>query len=98
MADEVYMDIPQVQDMAKFFGQAEDVLQVFSRVMESLSATLKATAFIGLVGGYAVSAYLDGIKPKVDTAARKMGELNSDINAAVDAYQNGDAQGSTRFF
>lgn len=98
MADEVYMDIPQVQSMSNFFGDAGELLHAVSSALEVLSATLKATAFVGLVGGYAVAAYLDQIKPRVDTAAQKMEELNGDLNSAVDAYQRGDELGSTRFF
>jgi hypothetical protein len=97
MADEVFMDTTQVRGMARFFGDASDGLLAVSRALEVLSATLKATAFVGLVGGYAAAFYIDQIKPRVDTAAQKMEEINGDLNSAVDAYQNGDELGSTRF-
>jgi hypothetical protein len=98
MAEEVYMDVPQVEAMAKSFGTAGEVLAGVANTLEVISSTLKATAFVGLVGGYAVSAYLDRIAPRMSQAAQKMDELQNDINSAANAYRNGDALGSTRFF
>jgi hypothetical protein len=66
--------------------------------METAITTLKTTAFMGLVGGYAVATFLERIKPVVDQYAAKCNEMGNDLNASATAYQNGDAQGSTRFF
>jgi hypothetical protein len=98
MSEEVYMDVPAVRGIARNFGQMEDVLRVASRSMETAIATLKTTAFMGLVGGYAVATFLDRIKPVVDQYAAKCDEMENDLNASATAYQNGDARGSTRFF
>jgi hypothetical protein len=98
MSEEVYMDVPAVQGIARNFGRMEDVLRATSRSMEAAIATLKTTAFVGLVGGYAVAVFLEQIKPVVDQYSAKCGEMENDLNASATAYQNGDAQGSTRFF
>jgi hypothetical protein len=98
MSEEVFMDVPAVRGIARSFGQMSDVLQVASRSLETAIATLKTTAFIGLVGGYAVAAFLESVKPVVDRYAARCTEMNSDLNASATAYQNGDAQGATRFF
>jgi hypothetical protein len=92
------MDTDAVRGIARSFGQMEDVLRVASRSMEVTITTLKTTAFVGLVGGYAVAAYLERIKPVVDQYAAKCDEMENDLNASATAYQNGDAQGATRFF
>ncbi|MEJ2759501.1 MAG: hypothetical protein P8046_13555 [Anaerolineales bacterium] len=97
MAEEVYMDIPQVQQMSKSFDTFGDILETIAKAMEAISMTLKATAFVGLVGGYAVAAYIDRIKPRVKTASDKMHELSGDLNGAVRAYESGDMSGSQRF-
>jgi hypothetical protein len=98
MSEEIYMDVDAVRGIARSFGQMEDVLRVASRSMETAIATLKTTAFIGLVGGYAVAHFLDQIKPVVDQYAAKCDEMENDLNASATAYQNGDARGATRFF
>jgi len=94
---EVYMDVPAVRDMAKQFGQIGEVLNGVSKALEALSNILKATAFIGMVGGAAVAAFIDMIKPHIERLAEKCEELNQDVAASADAYERGDAQGAARF-
>ncbi|MEZ4662918.1 MAG: type VII secretion target [Caldilineaceae bacterium] len=95
---EVYMDVPQVRDFAKAFGVISEVLETVSKVLEALILILKTTAFIGLVGGYAVAHFMEMIKPHIDEMADKCAELNKDLDASVDAYERGDEQGATRFY
>lgn len=96
--DEVYMDIPAVHQMAKNFGNIGEVLDTVNQTLEILVNTLKATAFIGLVGGGAVIAFIEMIKPHIKRMADKCKELNRDLEASVRAYERGDAQGATRFY
>lgn len=98
MADEVYMDIPAVRGMAKTFGNISEVLNAVTKVLEGLSMILKTTAFIGLVGGYALAAFIDMIKPHIEDMAKKCDEIMDDLNKSVDAYERGDALGATRFY
>lgn len=98
MTEEIYMDIPAVRGIANNFGQMEQVLRAASRAMEAAITTLKTTAFVGLVGGYAVASYLEQVQPVVDRYAARCDEMSNDLNASVTAYENGDARGSTRFF
>jgi hypothetical protein len=95
--DEVYMDVPEVRKMAKTFDGISDLLKTISKVLEALLNTLKATAFIGAVGGYAVIHFIELVKPYIDEMAEKCAELCKDLNASIDAYQRGDALGATRF-
>jgi uncharacterized protein YoxC len=97
MADEVYMDIPVVQRIADSFGSFSDTLKGVSKTMEAAMNVLKATAFVGLVGGTALDRYLSIIKPNVDKLAEKMNELQGDVNGAIRAYRDGDYTGSRRF-
>ena len=98
MADEVYMDVPAVRDMAKGFGTIGDVLDAVAKVLEGLVTLLKATAFIGLVGGYIVIQFIEMIKPHIEEMAEKCQELMGDLTASVDAYERGDCLGATRFY
>lgn len=96
--DEVYMDIPVVRDMAKTFGTIAEVLNTVCKVLEALITTLKTTAFIGLVGGYAIANFMEMIKPHIEQLAEKCEEFNKDLDASVAAYERGDALGATKFY
>jgi hypothetical protein len=94
----VYMDLPAVRNIAKNFGQISEILAKVCKALEMISNALKATAFIGLVGGYAVVHFIEVIKPPLDEMSRKCEELNQDLAAAANAYERGDALGATKFY
>jgi len=98
MADEVYMDIPAVRNMAKSFGNIGEVLDAVSKVLEGLLMILRTTAFIGLVGGFALIGFIEMVKPHIEQMAEKCQELMEDLTKSVDAYERGDALGATRFY
>jgi hypothetical protein len=95
--DEIFMNAPAVQNMAKTLGQVSQVLSNVSKVLDMLSNTLKATAFIGLVGGMVVAQFIDAVNPFIIEISDKCEELNQDVMKSVEAYMNGDAQGATKF-
>lgn len=97
MAQEVYMDIPQVQKMSEQFGTFGEILSNISKVLEMTIRVLQVTAFVGLVGGAAVERYLSIVQPRVQKMAEKMQELQSDLQGAVKHYETGDESGSARF-
>ena len=66
MAQEVYMDVPQVQKIADSFGKFGDTLKKVAKGLEAAIIILKASAFVGLVGNLAVASYLERIKPRVE--------------------------------
>lgn len=92
------MDIPAVRQMAKNFGQIGEVLQAVNAALEALLTILKTTAFIGLVGGFALIQFIQTIKPYVKRMADKCQELCQDLEASVTAYERGDMRGATRFY
>jgi hypothetical protein len=96
--DEVYMDIPAVRNTAGTLGTIGDVLRAVARALQVLVQTLRATAFVGLVGGFALAQTIDTVRPHIERVSEKCLELQRDVNASVDAYERGDAQGATRFF
>jgi len=95
---QIYMNIPEVKGIAKNLSTVSDVLTNVARVLDVLITTLKTTAFIGLVGGYAVAQFLEMLKPQIEKMAEKSAELSKDVDASVTAYENGDAEGATRFY
>lgn len=97
MADEVFMDIPRVEQMSKNFQTFGTVLEGVSKALLAISMAMKATAWFSLGATAAVAAYADRIRPNVDKAAKKMHELSGDITSAIRAYRDGDTSGSKRF-
>jgi hypothetical protein len=98
MNDEVYMDIPAVTQIADTFGTIAETLEAVVRILGVLINTLNKTAFIGLVGGLAVAQFMEMIKPYIEEMSKKCEELDKDLKTSIRAYQNGDAQGATRFY
>lgn len=97
MADEVFMDIPRVEQMAKSFQTFGSVLEGVAKALMAISIALKATAWLSLGATAAAAAFVDRIRPNVDKAGQKMHELSGDINSAIKAYRDGDLSGSKRF-
>jgi hypothetical protein len=95
--DEVFMDIPQVENMAKAFNTFSEILQAAATALNAISISLKAAAWLSLGASYAAAMYIDRIQPNVKKAGEKMKEINGDILSAVHAYRDGDLTGSNRF-
>jgi hypothetical protein len=97
MTDEVYMDIPAVEKMSKSFDTFGEVLENVSKVLQGISITLKAAAFVSLGSTAAAAVYIDRIMPRLKNAGQKMQELSGDLDGAIRAYRDGDQSGSQRF-
>jgi len=96
MAD-VSMDYDVVQGISDGFGTAGDTLKAVSTALEAAINILRATAFVGLVGGLALERYLSGIKPNVDKLAATCEEMQLDLIGAITSLRDGDNSGSQRF-
>lgn len=96
-AAQIKMDIAPVQQIAKTINTVGQVLKTVAKVLEVLSNTLKATAFIGLVGGMAVANYIDQQRPLIEKMAEKCIEITQDVNTAIKNFQNQDFSASGRF-
>jgi len=96
--NEVYMNIPDVEGIAKTFGTISEVLKGVVVALDVLINILRATAFVGMVGGLAQAHFMEIMKRQLDQMAEKCEEISSDVSAAVEAYQRGDQQGATKFF
>lgn len=95
--DQIYMDVPAVQNMGTQFNNIGETLKQVSNALEVCMTILKTTAFVGLVGGVAVERFLEWLKPVIDELSEKSLELSRDLDAAAAAFQAGDAFGGTKF-
>lgn len=98
MAEEIYMDVPAVKNIAQRFNDMGQHLAKASKGMQSTIAFLKGTAFIGMFGNYAMATYLEQIQPVIEQFSNKCAEMSSDLMKSAEAYERGDAAGATRFY
>lgn len=94
---QVFMRVPEVRKMARRFSDISKVLTNVAKVLDALTITLKTTAFIGLVGGFAVAQFIDQIRPPIKQLAEKCEQFNKHLVAAAAAFERGDAEGATYF-
>ena len=97
MADEVFMDIPQVEKMSSDFKAFGDVLDGVGKALQAISMVMKATAWISFGATEAVAQFINQILPNIKNAAEAMRTLATDITSAIHAYRDGDLSGSRRF-
>ncbi len=97
MAQEVYMDIPAVQDMSQKFANFGEILDAVAKTLEAMSIVLKVTAWLSGGATAAAAMFIDRILPNIKRLAEKMKELSGDITSAIAAYRDGDTSGSKRF-
>jgi len=95
--DEVYMDIPQVENMSKSFNTFGEILSAAATALNAISISLKATAWLSFGATAAAAQYIDQIQPRVKGAGDEMKTISGDITSAINAYRTGDTSGSNRF-
>jgi len=98
MADEVYMDVSQVEAFVQQLETALNVARTVDRLLMALSATLQATAFVTLGGTKAVDVLVSRVRRGLQEFMRLLEEEGiPGLNGAVLAYRDGDYSGSQRF-
>jgi len=97
MANEVHMDTEAVGRIGKTFGDLGEIVDAVNKVLEGLLMVLRTTAFVGMFGGWALQSYIEQVQPYVERLANQLKEIGKDVLGAVQAFENGDAEGSTRF-
>jgi len=65
--------------------------------LQIIIMTLKAAAFIGLIGTAAIAMFLERIQPAIEKLGEKFEELKLDLYGAIVSYRDGDNSGSQRF-
>lgn len=97
MADEVFMEIPAVEDVQKKFQTMADVTQQISNILRIASDILRATAFFGMVGNMILAWYTDQIRGIVDQLHQMSLTISDGVGGAIRSYRDGDSSGSQLF-
>lgn len=96
-SQDFYMDFDGVRTIATILDGVADFATLTVKNLDNLLTILRATAFIGLVGGAVWEGFIAAIKPKIEELAKKLTELSGDVSRAVDLHEGKDVEGS-RFF
>jgi WXG100 family type VII secretion target len=97
MADEIFMDVPEMRKMAGKFTEMSESLKTVSKSMEAQLQVLRTAAFTGMVGAEAYRQWLEQMKPRVDRFAGRCSQMNAQLSIITDAYEKGDMQGAAAF-
>lgn len=97
MAEEVFMEIPAVEDIQKKFQGIAEVTQQISNILRIAAEILRATAFFGLVGNMILAWYTDQIRRLVDQLHSMSLTISDGVGGAIRSYRDGDNSGSQLF-
>ncbi len=90
-----FMDTDEVRRMADGFSNGSEILKGVATALEAAMMLLKATAFVGLVGGAVLERFLAYIKPRVEEMAAKFEELSNDLKTAALLYEQAAESGDS---
>jgi len=94
---EMKINYSDVEQSAAGFEQVGNTLKMVNKALLAAIMLLKTTAFIGMVGGHAVAAYLENIQPKVDQLSDKCIEMAGDLRATMAQKQQEDEGNAPKF-
>jgi len=97
MAEEVFMEIPAVEDVQKKFQGMADVTQTISNILRIAADILRATAFFGMIGNMILAWYTDQIRNIVDQLHQMSLTIAEGVGGAIRSYRDGDNSGSQLF-
>jgi len=89
-AQEVFMDIPQVTNIAKALQGFSEAMNTIAQILQGVSEALHATAFISFGATEAAAQFVDNILPAIKRGAQLMSTYSQEVTKAINAYQTGD--------
>ncbi|MGB1253872.1 MAG: type VII secretion target [Candidatus Promineifilaceae bacterium] len=98
MSDEFYMNLDEIGRIANQYQEMGAVLKKTGNSLSVCMTILKTSGLVGQIGEQAMSRYMEGLEPLISSLSERSLELGSALNTSANAYENGDAQGSTRFY
>lgn len=97
MATETYMNVPKMQEHAKWFAQQSQMVKALNKRVENIMVEIRNTAFLGSVGNAIYSNWSSQLRPQIDKFDAKLDEISRDLFDAIDAYQKEDYSGSLKY-
>jgi len=81
----------------KKYQQIGDTLTKVDQALYAALMILKITAFVGLVGGKIVEAYIERVRPIIQKAAKKCDEISEDLQRAVEIFAQARGETAPKF-
>lgn len=93
---EVSIDYAVVENMANVFGQSSQTMGQVANMLGAAASLLAATGFGGFIG-LAAQLMLLVLQGNAGAIGGHCDELNNDLRSAIQALQDGDTSGASRF-
>lgn len=87
-------------DMGRAIKKYQQFGETLHKVDQALYAALmilKLTAFVGLVGGKVVEAYIEHVRPIIQRLAKKCDEVSEDLQQAVNIFAQARGETAPKF-
>lgn len=95
--DEIKLNYPLAEDMAKAFQQGAQQLEETTLEMQNIAAMLEGGALLGRGGSAFVESIRDKLCPSLERLTEKFRELEGDVNTAIAAMRQADEQSKGKF-
>lgn len=95
--DEIKLNYPLAEDMAKVFQQGAQQLEETTLEMQNIAAMLEGGALLGRGGAAFVESIRDKLCPSLERLTEKFRELEGDVNTAIAAMRQADEASKGKF-
>ena len=96
-SDEIRLVYPLAEDMARTFAQGAEQLQDTMQEMQKIANTLEEGALLGSGGEAFVDAIRSKLAPALTRLTDKFSELEGDVQVAIAAMRQADADSKSKF-
>jgi hypothetical protein len=90
-----YIDTLKMAQVQTAFGTVSSTLKVVNMALEAALVALKVSAFISFGATAWMERYIANIQPKVETLAKKTGEISQDIGKAIQMHNAASKSGDS---
>ncbi len=97
MGEIVAMTYQPIQEVARGFQQAAQMLRMVARTLAAAVQILRAMAFASMGTSLALANYLDVIRQKCENLAKICDEFAADLTRAVNDHKSGDYKAGSYF-
>lgn len=90
-----YIDTFKMTRVQNTFATVSSTLKVINMALEAALVALKVSAFISFGATAWMERYVANIQPKVETLAKKTGEMSQDIGKAIQMHNAASKAGDS---
>lgn len=95
--DEIKLDYPKAEEMARTFQTGAEQLQDTAQEMQNIATTLEEGALLGRGGSACVESIRSKLCPSLARLVEKFREMDGDVQAAITAMKQADEESKQQF-